>query len=314
MLYLLHALAAAIAPPLDVVTAQRLAVNLQPSEQKELSGLSVSAAAAMLRDHGVVHLKGALPLDVVDGCAEAVTASFERCCDELKERKIRQLDAFAFAELAHRSKLRFDMQLATSATALPDALMASPPWTPLLHKILGDDCIDLFQGAVIAQPGAADQQPHMDGGHLYQGTHGYEQAQNPAHCINAFVPLVDVTEESGPTEFWPGSHVLERAQAAFAGASPSVSLAGQRGDVILFDYRVVHRGRGNVGESSRPVLYLTYARSWFRDAQNFPDERLLPDAGSTAASGAAGGFGKSKAKGGAPTSKAAKSKAKNKRK
>ena len=49
------------------------------------------------------------------------------------------------------------------------------PWRPLLDRALGDDHIDLFQGAVIAEPGAADQQPHMDGGHLYQGTHGYER-------------------------------------------------------------------------------------------------------------------------------------------
>ena len=35
---------------------------------------------------------------------------------------------------------------------------------------MGDDAINLFTGAVVAEPGAADQPLHMDGGHLWQGT------------------------------------------------------------------------------------------------------------------------------------------------
>lgn len=53
--------------------------------------------------------------------------------------------------------------------------------------------------------------------------------------------------------------------------------AGNQGDVILFDYRVVHRGMANEGTQSRPVLYATHTRPWFSDVNNFPAERLLPD-------------------------------------
>ena len=216
----LLAAAPARAVALTAVDVSRLTVSLQPAEQKQLSDMSVSVAASILNREGVVLLKNALPLEVVDEAAEAVAGSFDRCQASLKDRGLRLRDPFAFAEIAHRSKLRFDMQLADAAPALPDALMRSPPWRPLLEKVLGDDCTDLFQGAVISEPGAADQQPHMDGGHLYQTTHGYEQAQNPCHCLNVFVPLVDVTAELGPTEFWPGSHVLSQAGGAFAGALP----------------------------------------------------------------------------------------------
>ena len=62
------------------------------------------------------------------------------------------------------------------------------------------------------------------------------------------------------------------------------------------------RGRENVAETTRPVLYLTSCRSWFRDAQNFPEERLLgPSPTAGGASGTpAGGFGASKAKAAKP--------------
>jgi hypothetical protein len=72
---------------------------------------------------------------------------------------------------------------------------------------------------------------------------------------------------------------------------PSVALAGARTDAIVFDYRVVHRGMANTGEAARPVLYLTFCRSWFRDQQNFPDERLFPLAAGGGAGGGGGGGG-----------------------
>ena len=287
-----------VVPTRPTPTIDALSVNLLPGEQKELSSASASIAASILQEHGVVLLRRALPAEVVGACAEAVTGSFDKCGAALKAKKLKPTDPFAFAEIAHRSKLRYDMQLTASATALPDSICSKPPWKPVLQKLLGDDYIDLFQGAVIAEPGAVDQQPHMDGSHLYQATHGYEQLQNPAHCLNVFVPLVNVTEENGPTEFWPGSHVLSRARDALQPGAPSVRLAGAVGDAIIFDYRVVHRGRGNSASERRPVLYLTSSRSWFRDAANFPDEKLLPP-GKSGGGGMGGGFGGASSGGGA---------------
>ena len=291
-------------------TIEELSVNLMPGEQKQLSGASASTAASILNKYGVVLLRRALETEVVDECETAVMTTFDQCRTELKARKLRLTDPFAFAEIAHRSKLRFDMQLGASATALPAAVTKKAPWKPVLERLLGDDYIEQFQGCVIAEPGAADQQPHMDGGHLYQSTHSYEQAQNPCHCLNVFVPLVDVTDENGPTEFWPGSHVLSQARAAYNGQMPSVRLAGNKGDAIIFDYRVVHRGAGNSADARRPVLYLTSSRSWFRDAANFPDERLLEQPGGGGSGGSSGGFG---AKSGGSKSSGSKAKPKGKK-
>ena len=102
---------------------------------------------------------------------------------------------------------------------------------------------------------------HMDGGHLFQGTHGFEQPQCPPHCVNIFMPLVDVTADNGPTELRPGSHEWvdtpygreprwdERRQSS---VTPILPRPAQ--DLLLFDYRVYHRGRANRSLQSRPVL------------------------------------------------------------
>jgi len=277
----------------------KLTMEVPREEQTQLSRARANLAARVLEKYGVVLLKNAFPLERVEACAAAVSESFDQCRSALAAKGVSLKSEFAYAEIVHRSKLRYDMQLQavrpTSSinTPLMDGAIDSPPWQPLLEAALGYDVAPLFQGAVIAAPGAGVQTVHMDGGHLYQSTHAYDQHQNPVHCVNVFVPLVNVTPDNGPTEFWPGSHVLARAKDAYAGRMPSVALAGSQGDLIVFDYRVVHRGLGNHGTADRPVLYLTYARPWFRDCSNFPDERLLAGPGSEK-----GGFGGKSGSGG----------------
>ena len=37
------------------------------------------------------------------------------------------------------------------------------------------------------------------------------------------------------------------------------------GDLLLFDYNVVHRGGPNVSNNTRTMIYKTYVRSWYKD-------------------------------------------------
>jgi hypothetical protein len=39
----------------------------------------------------------------------------------------------------------------------------------------------------------------------------------------------------------------------------------KKGDVLLFDYAVLHRGGANLSPDSRPILYYTLSTRWFRD-------------------------------------------------
>ena len=148
------------------------------------------------------------------------------------------------------------------------------PWGGAISELLGDDARLVYTGTVLATPGASDQQPHPDGFQLFAETHGAAAPPCPAHCINVFVPLVDVTDANGPTEFWLGTQASARhAQCCRAAAEgvelpghPRLRITAKRGDAILFDWRIVHRGCANVAASERPVFYLTFARSWWTDA------------------------------------------------
>ena len=87
-----------------------------------------------------------------------------------------------------------------------------------------------FNGCLFSLPGANEQLWHTDGEHLFSSegdfhcwgkdggranagffdkntiTDNINQQILPAHCINVFVPLVDVDATNGATEFCLGSH------------------------------------------------------------------------------------------------------------
>ena len=169
---------------------------------------------------------------------------------------------------------------------------------------------------LVATPGCPTQSWHADGGHTSLTKH------EPCHVFNVFIPLVDVPLSMGPTELRPGTHYHTRnltsmmlvAKARKTLRSP-VTPELKMGDALVFDYRILHRGRANMsdidsqdsatgdydvddtndnetgkhtvkGEGSadedscgrhRPVLVITFARRWFVDVCNFPKRSIFQD-------------------------------------
>ena len=99
--------------------------------------------------------------------------------------------------------------------------------------------------------------------------------------VNVFVPLVDVPASMGPTHFRRGSHVwdhdspyLTREQRRAREGAEDVVPELRRGSVLMYDYRVFHRGGANLTGKRRPVAYVMYARDGTEDTWNFPDESV----------------------------------------
>ena len=155
--------------------------------------------------------------------------------------------------------------------------MLSPVICSILNAQTLSDLRLLHVSIVVASPLALEQKWHVDGGHVDLQHH------LPCHCINIFIPLVDIHSENGPTELRPASHFLTRnltpmllaAKAKKTLRAPIVPTPLHAGkDVLIFDYRILHRGKANRSYHDRPILVLTYAKSWFKDALNFPTNSL----------------------------------------
>lgn len=226
-------------------------------------------AAAVLCDLGYVVLSGSsgvLPPSLIGSAETRAGADLQGMLSRLKGLGFDpSSDSFSFSEIVHRSPQRYDLRLSRRrARSAPwKAVSASvADWVqPVLAAAEAERLRPVIEGVVTSLPGSVTQAFHMDG----------------QHGFNAIVPLVDVGAHGTGTEFWPRSH-RDESIAAAALAGPLVCAATQEvvqpklraGDVLLYNYRVVHRGPENQGPHIRPLYYSAYAA----DTWNFPQESL----------------------------------------
>ena len=185
-----------------------------------------------------------------------------------------------FREVVQRHPRRFEMPYKMDAPEIASMVTGNSRLMETVRAILGPDCACINKSLVLSLPGAMDQGWHVDGGHVSLSEH------LPCHCLNVFMPLVDVALEDGPTELRAKSQTLTRDLqkmylAAFLGKRLGAVAAPclPRGAALLFDYRTLHRGRANLSGRSRPVLVYTFAKRGFRDLLNFPSCSVFGPAG-----------------------------------
>lgn len=201
-------------------------------------------------------------------CHNAVKEHYDKVMYTVKAKALFSELADGFDVFRERGRGRYDMQ--PPAFELPEFSflndLKKAPWMPVVRKILGENVVLAHKGAFLSIPGSDTQVYHQDGPHLTQ------KYQRACHAINVFIPLVDLNEKNGPTEFCLGTHYL--GYENFCKDMVDIPL-NKAGSPVIFDYRLGHRGLGNMSSESRPVVYLTYtsASNEFRDSVNFSKKR-----------------------------------------
>jgi hypothetical protein len=233
-------------------------------------------------------------------CYEQALRYYNDVIRTVNTLQLQQELEIGFTEFKLRAAGRYDMRVPAFDT-LP-CFGEAAPWLPLVKAILGDDAVRIHVGCMLSLPGSVNQvnltetlyaspvaKPrcngrcsvltrrvvfwavclqnwHMDGDHLS------ETVQHPTHCLNVFVPLVDMSDVMGPTELLPKSHIDWDGQG---GLTCTVQPCCGSGESLLFDYRLRHRGLANRSSKPRPMVYITYAKPFFQDTKNFSAERYL---------------------------------------
>ena len=242
---------------------------------------SFAKAVSTFLASGCVVIEDVLPKEFARVCKAKAVAdiSFLRGHLETRREEARHDQHLAaavqrvdFRELVQRDGGRFDVRFQLDQGCMvAGGLIYNPIVFPLVQELLGGGEVNLLYAGVMwaeSSPSSKPQKWHGDGGHLFHHAH------QPPHCINVFYPLVDLKTENGPTEFKPGTHLLGNHRKEDSSA-PSFGLCCEMGGAVLFDYRVKHRGGANTSLEPRPVLYLAYAKPWFRDAGNLRSSRSL---------------------------------------
>lgn len=246
------------------------------------------AAASSLHDSGFCVLRappGAPPLvpeAAAGACRHYIEQRLARLMSLARERGVDpRTDRFTYGELCARTPggRRLDMRLPHRPRVCDDC---PPEWSSLLASVDRWVCPILAAapgmcsagpsgvrvdsaGCVTALPGAPAQHFHPDG--TVRG------------LLNVFVPLVRVDASNGSTELRPGTHSWLDGGArewderrGDVAAAPSLD----PGELLLFDYRLMHRGRANATADPRHVGYVVYAtRPGISDLHNFPQDEWL---------------------------------------
>lgn len=221
-----------------VPEAERLAGRVAPT--------TLAAASEALASYGFVVLRseggGSTPLVAVPpGAANAALVELNHLLARVAACGIDpRSESFSFTEIVHRARLRYDVQL-DARRMPPDAPWAElgarvTDWAvPIFEAACGEAVECSIQGLITSLHGAPDQAFHRDG---------------PHEAYYAYVSLVDT--KHGP-EFQCASH--REGESAPAGL---VRPALAAGDVLCYDYRVVHRGVHNPSHD-RPIWYSGWA-------------------------------------------------------
>ncbi len=200
------------------------------------------AVARALDEQGVAHIRGVIPHDMLEAIRTEAASSFARTLRTLLLRQVMSSGGATgaptrYAEVVERDGGRFDCRMPIGAppwsTLLGgDAAAAGRLVDPLCH-VLGADAEVVAVGQVVAMSlegwmehasASADaageeesvvladslgaQAWHADGPPLMEGLPA--GVHLPPHALTVFFPMVDLTDEVGPTEFAPGSHRIGR--------------------------------------------------------------------------------------------------------
>ena len=127
----------------------------------------------------------------------------------------------------------------------------------------GGKMFNSFYGGNTNCPGSQEQALHRDHPHLWPNL---EQAHPPfALAINIF--LLQVTEENGATELWPGSHLNTKAFdkdniAAQRQVAPPIRAETEKGSIVIRDMRLWHRGMTNHSNKFRHMINMNHNMYW----------------------------------------------------
>lgn len=197
-------------------------------------------------------------------------------------------DIISYQEIASRGNERFDLLLHSESkvndfvrNVLIDRIR--PTLERILNGRVNNGEIDQDISVVYSKPGAPNQGWHADGDFIIGTTdagwdrNGWKTQLSEPYALCLFIPLIDLDDETGYTQFWPGSH-RNRGLAGFGPVAEMTKSTWdgkcRAGDAIWYDYRLMHRGMGNLSKVLRPVLQVLFKKSWYAEKRNYGTDSL----------------------------------------
>jgi ectoine hydroxylase-related dioxygenase (phytanoyl-CoA dioxygenase family) len=157
-----------------------------------------------------------------------------------------------------------------SPWVFPD-IVANPFAIQVIQGVLGRDPYLRVYSSNTNCPGSGTQPLHRD---VVQELWPGLNVVHPPYSLIANLSLVDVTEDNGAIELWPGTHTyLKGSKAVEADIAeerrqthPPIRGCTQKGAIIVRDKRIWHRGMPNHSNDVRHMISLIHNIFWIKGA------------------------------------------------
>jgi phytanoyl-CoA dioxygenase PhyH len=217
------------------------------------------------------HLDKAIQALRVEGCVvlgDIVShAHLDLLCERMDEDS-RKLIAVEKWGGAGRVKGHLQQGPPPFAPCVFSDIVANPFVIQVTRALLGDGVYNSFYNGNTNCPGSGTQPLHRDGGHLWPGL----EVAHPAASVVVNISPMDVSEENGSVELWPGTHLVtsvegrvdEQAEEARRRIVPPVRGNAKKGSVLIRDIRLWHRGVPNPSDRPRHMIALIHNIRWLQ--------------------------------------------------
>lgn len=168
--------------------------------------LNVTSEKEVFNQNGYLTIKGVFSPDKISSLGDIVMSKFRELMSLIVDNHMEFGVGikFGFKEIVQRHPLRYEMPYKMTDSVF-DFVLEDSRLKSVISTILEcDDFIIANRSLVVSLPGCENQSWHTDGPHLSA------TKDLPCHCLNLFVPLVDIDHSNGPTEFRPGSQYYTR--------------------------------------------------------------------------------------------------------
>ncbi|MEO8113042.1 MAG: phytanoyl-CoA dioxygenase family protein [Phenylobacterium sp.] len=214
----------------------------------KLTPAEAGARADEVRETSLTVLRGLIPTAVID----TWNAAFQPL---LAAAVAREGDDPNRGAHRHYVTLPFQDLWADPAIIDNDAVMA------VVEALVGADGVMCQLASDTPLLGSEYQELHRDTQLLFPES----GVESPPYQLAVNFPLVDVTDDNGPLEYAPGTHMTSKAEGLRrieSGETPLVRAYMARGDVMIRDVRHIHRGTPNRSGVPRPMVVIGYSRRW----------------------------------------------------
>lgn len=218
----------------------------------------VAKAADLLTERGAVLIEDLLHPDLVADLREALHV------------RVRDWHASELGKPNNVGDKRFTIPVRLQEPFDNPAVYANPVLLDMLTRVMGEKPVLHAFGSVTTYEGARMQHVHREHPLLFHSDAG--NANVPCYATTILVPLIDLDEEAGGTQFWEGTHRTARSEK-WSG-DPQVAYT-RAGSALVLDYRTYHGGMPCNASHGRPMLYFTYAMPWFHDSLAFESHAAM---------------------------------------